>query len=369
MERQSNRPRRLSRRTFLQTTLAATAAVGGAVPLLNLQAAQPATRPRLKLGFDNFAVRAMGWKAPRLLEYAATLKVDSLFISDLDAFESHDTAYLRELRARAQDLGVALYLGTWSICPTSRAFRDRWGTAEEHLSLGIRMASDLGSPVLRVVLGTMEDRRTPGGIRARIADTVRVLKACRSRALDAGIRIAVENHAGDMQAHELAELVEDAGTDFVGVNFDSGNACWTLEDPLRSFAVLGRYTLCTSLRDAMVWEYERGAKVQWTAMGEGCLDLKTFFDRFAETCPEVPVHIETISGFAREFPYLEPEFWEAYPTARAADFAAFLALAKRGRPLPSRRFANAEEERAYQRDELERSLRYCREVLGLGRRS
>ena len=356
-----------SRRDFLRAGLAATAAAW-IVPRRHLSAGST-QRPRLKLGFDNFAVRAMGWKAPQLLDYAAKLKVDSLFISDLDAFESHDSPHLRELRARARDLGIELYLGTWSICPTSRVFRDRWGTAEEHLALGIRMARDLGSPVLRVVLGTLEDRRTPGGIEARMADTVRVLQSCRSRALDAGIRIAVENHAGDMQARELAGLVEAAGTDFVGVNFDSGNACWTLEDPVRSFEVLGRHTVCTSLRDAMVWESEKGAKVQWTAMGEGCLDLQAFFDRFAQLCPEVPVHIETISGFAREFPYLETGFWDAYPKARAADFAAFLALAKRGKPLPTRRFANVEEERAYQRDELERSLRYCREVLGMGRRS
>lgn len=357
-----------TRRRFLKATVAATGALMTRLPA-------PASAPvgdrpvRLKLGFDNFAVRAFGWKAPQLLQYAASLKLDSLFISDLDAFESHDSAHLREIRARARDLGLELYLGTWSICPTSRAFRDRWGTAEQHLALGIRMARDLGSPVLRVILGTIDDRRTPGGIRARIQDTVKVLRACRSRALDAGVRIAVENHAGDMQARELAELVHEAGTDFVGVNFDSGNACWTLEDPLRSFEVLGPLTVCTSLRDAMIWESEQGAKVQWTAMGEGCLDLKSLFARFAELCPEVPVHIETISGFAREFPYLQAAFWEAYPEARAADFAAFLALAKRGRALPSQRFASPEEERAYQRDELERSLRYCREVLGMGRRS
>lgn len=323
----------------------------------------------LKLGFDNFAIRAYGWKARQLLEYAASLKLDSLFISDLDAFESHQATHLREIRDRARDLGLELYLGTWSICPTSRVFRDKWGTAEEHLALGIRMARDLGSPVLRVVLGTMEDRHTAGGIRARMEDTLKVLRTCRSRVLDAGIRIAVENHAGDMQARELAELVEAAGTDFVGVNFDSGNACWTLEDPVRSFEILGRYTVCTSFRDAMVWESEHGAHVQWTAMGEGCVDLRTLFQKFTEVCPEVPVHIETISGFAREFAYLRPGFWEAYPDTRAADFAAFLALAKRGRPVAPRRFASPEEERSYQREELERSLRYCHESLGMGRRT
>ncbi len=33
---------------------------------------------RLLLGFDNFSIRALGWKAPRLIEYAAKHKVDAL---------------------------------------------------------------------------------------------------------------------------------------------------------------------------------------------------------------------------------------------------------------------------------------------------
>ena len=197
----------------------------------------PAKR-KIKLGFDNFAVRAMNWKAHALLDYAALLKVDSILISDLDAFENHEPAYLREVKAKADGLGVGIHLGTWSICPTSKAFKNKWGTAEEHLTLAIRVAKTLGSPVIRVVLGNGEDRKTEGGIEARIADTVKVCQACRSRSMDAGVKIAVENHAGDLQAWELVTLIEAAGKDYVGANIDSGNACWTMEDPLENLETL-----------------------------------------------------------------------------------------------------------------------------------
>jgi sugar phosphate isomerase/epimerase len=180
------------------------------------------------------------------------------------------------------------------------------------------------------------------------------------------VKIAVENHAGDMQAWELVTLIEAAGKDYVGANLDSGNACWTMEDPLASLEILGPYAFTTSLRDSMIWESDNGAKVQWTAMGEGCVDLKTYFARFAELCPGVPVHIETISGFAREIPYLKPEFWKEWPKARASDFAKFVALAKRGKAIPSHRSANPQEEQEYQKGELERSIKHCKEVLGLG---
>ena len=34
---------------------------------------------KLKLGFDNYAIRALDWKAPRLIEYAASLNLDTIF--------------------------------------------------------------------------------------------------------------------------------------------------------------------------------------------------------------------------------------------------------------------------------------------------
>ena len=354
-----------NRRHFLKTITQAGAAISlaaGALPAL----AVANGKKGVKLGLDNFAVRAMNWKAPALLDYAASLKLDSILISDLDAFESLDDKPLQELKARAADLGLQIHAGTWSICPTAKNFKNKWGTAEEHLALGIRVARALGSPVIRCVLGGIEDRKSEGGIEARIADTVKVCKACRSRALDSGIKIAVENHAGDMQSAELVQLIEAAGKDYVGANLDSGNACWTMEDPVQSLEILGPYVATTSLRDSLFWEYEQGAKVQWTAMGEGNVDLKTFFDRFVELCPGVPVHIETISGFAREVPYLKRDFWSAWPNARASSFAPFVGLAKRGKAIPSHRSPDADAEQAYQKGELERSIRYCKEQLGLG---
>jgi len=291
----------------------------------------------------------------------------------LDAFESIDDAALQAIRQQATARHVAIQLGTWSIDPTSKAFRPKWGTAEEHLALGIRAARALGSPVLRVVLGTFEDRLTDGGIARHIEQVVKVCQSQRSRAIDAGVMIAVENHAGDMHSTELVQLVEAAGKDLVGVNLDSGNALWTLEDPIDHLRTLAPYVVTTSLRDSAVWETSKGAAVAWTAMGEGQIDLRAYFGVFRELCPGVPVHIETISGFNREFPYLTPEFWKAWPAMPADRFARFLALAKHGTARPTFQTPAGEDrqeaEQAYQRGEIERSLKYGRDVLGLGLKS
>jgi sugar phosphate isomerase/epimerase len=280
---------------------------------------------------------------------------------------------LREIRQKAEAAGLDLYVGSWSICPTSKSFKNNWGTAEEHLRLTIRVAKALGSPVARVVLGSMEDRKSVGGIQARIADTVTVLKACRGDAERAGVKIAVENHAGDLHSWELRQLIEDAGPNFVGANVDSGNAVWTLEDPLDVLETLGPVTISSSLRDFMAWEVPEGAAIQWTAAGDGLMDWKRWAARWSELCPNVPIMIETISGFARTFAYKQPEFWQHYDK-RPEKLAKFEALVKRGKPIAAfENPANPKErtaaQQAYQKSEIEKSIVYLRNETGLGARA
>src|SRR5438477_12500278 len=86
---------------------------------------------RLKLGFDNYSIRALGWKAPRLLDYAARLKVDAILLSNLEVYESHGGPYLREIKARADALGLEVQVGMLSICPGSKLFSNRFGSAQE----------------------------------------------------------------------------------------------------------------------------------------------------------------------------------------------------------------------------------------------
>src|SRR6185295_1835157 len=100
----------MNRRSFLTGLATATTAVATR-PLF---AASAKSAPlKIKLGMDNFAVRAMGWKAPDLIDYAASLKLDSLLISDLDALGSLEEANLREIRRHAGAAGIDLYAGSW----------------------------------------------------------------------------------------------------------------------------------------------------------------------------------------------------------------------------------------------------------------
>lgn len=336
-------------------------------------AARPASAAPLALGFDNFSIRAFGWKAPQILDYAASRKVDCLLLSDIDVYESHEAGYLKDIGKKAKDLGITLYAGTGAICPSSVRFSDKWGNADEHLALCLRIAQAIGSPVLRCFQGVGEDRKAPGGLPVRYRDTIKVCHAAKNRAMDAGVKIAIENHAGDMQAWELRDLVEACGKDFVGVTIDSGNATWTLEDPMGNLEILAPYILSSGIRDSMIWDDNDGSVVQWTAMGEGLVDFKAYAKRWAELAPQAPFILEIISGFSHGLPWRKPDFWKDYGDIRPAEFTRFLNLSKKGKPIPSWQPAPGEDrktaEPAYQKAELERSLAWCRQTLGLGRRS
>ncbi len=362
--------RTLTRREFIAASSATLLTAASYLPAADAPA-------KIKLGFDNFSVRGNKWNARQLLDYAASLKMDTILLSDLDVYESLDEPYLKKIKEQADRLGIVIYAGTGSVCPTAKWFNNKRGTAEENLALTLRVGKLLGSPAIRCVLGSREDRRGDGGIEPHIEAMVKVCRAARNQVLDSGVKIAVENHAGDMQAWELVQLIEGAGKDCVGACMDAGNAAWTLEDPIASLEILGPFALMTGgIRDSAVWESENGAKVQWTAMGDGSVDWNSYMKKFTEICPTLPIQLEIISGGAQEFRYLDPDFWSVYPKARSKDFARFLAWAKRGKPAaedqksdPAATTEPTTPEGREQMWQLERSVKFCRETLKLGTKS
>jgi len=360
---------KLSRREFslLSGAMVGTTALGLSSVLPQNLAAENAADAisatgKVPLGFDNFSIRANKWKADKLIEFAKAQGVDALLFSDLDVYENHETKYLKELKSKLDDAGIMIHAGTGGICPTSARFDKKWGTAEEHLRLGIRVAKDIGSPVFRCYLGGMKDRQGEGGIQRHIDKTVEVLKKVKTQAVDANVKIAVENHAGDMQAWELVGLIEAAGKDFVGATIDSGNATWTLEHPIVNLGILGPYAVSSGIRDSTVWETEKGCKVAWNAIGEGQVDWKAYTKKYAELCPGVPLQLEIISGFNKPFNYKEKDFWKVYPNAKASEFARFLELSRTGKEVPKGEAGDA----TYQTNELLRSIKYCKQELELG---
>jgi sugar phosphate isomerase/epimerase len=362
----------MQRRTFLQ------AASAGALAASAAQAQQGVVAPIL-LGFDTYSLNRLRWKAFQFLDYAASQKLDTVQMSSLGDFESLEPAYLQKVKDRAAQLGILLQTGTDSICPSSTSFNKTAGDPVEQVRKALQVANAVGSRVMRCYLGTNRDRLGPIPIEGHIENALKLLKALRSQALDLEVKFAIENHAGDLLARELKTLVTEAGTDFVGVNLDTGNPVWVAEDPLLTMEVLGPYALTTHMRDSVVYEHPLGAAVQWVVLGDGSIDFKAIMDCYRRVCPRVTFQLEVITGGGpRIMPFYEPAFWRPYPNMLAADFVRFVELAKKGHPLlapmliggrgqnqpPEYRAALLAQERV----DLERSFEYARKVLDVGLR-
>ena len=321
---------------------------------------------RSLLGLDGHSLRAMKWNAMQLIDYAAEQKLDAVLLNGFQYFQSLEPAHLKAVKKLGDSKGIQIRIGAGGISKGALRYSDKYGSPEETLELGIRVATAVGSPTVNCRIGSIEDRYGDGGIEARLEETAKTLKALRSRAENAGVRFAFENHAADTRSDEVLGLINEVGSDLCGVMLDPGNALWAMEDPLEHLKILGPHVLCMSVRDYRVWDSPDGATFQWTAIGDGMMDVPAFTGLLHQYCPEVPIFVETISNQYRPIPFLTDAFWEGFPKVKAASIVDFLALTRRGRPLPLAEADFGESakdfEARHQKSEFLKSIRTLREV-------
>ena len=292
----------------------------------------PAAPPRF--GLDVYSLRFLNWDAFAVLEFCAARGVRVVHFSEPRLLGGLERTHLQRVRERADALGLDVEMGMLAIAPTSGIFDPAAGPAEDQLTRMIDAALTMRSPLIRCVVGNSLDRRAPGGIERHIDAALQVLSNVRSRVVDAGLKLAIENHSGDMQSRELKVLIEEAGTDFVGACIDSGNAAWALEDPHAALETLAPLVLTSHMRDSAIWIAPEGVVVEWTRLGEGTVEIDRYLRAYAEQCPGCAISLELITNRQRTFNFRDPAFWEAYPAMPAADFARFLTLAEKGQPRP-----------------------------------
>jgi sugar phosphate isomerase/epimerase len=317
----------------------------------------------VQLGIDLFSVRSQGWTAFEHLDYAAKFGAKVVHFSEIRFLGSLEDDHVKKVAAHAKKLGITLEIGMRSICPTSTSFDPKQGTAEEQLKRVIHAAHLADSRLVRCFLGSMADRQSSTPLEGNIENTAKTLRACRTFAQDHNIKVAVENHAGDMQARELKGLIELAGKDFVGAVIDSGNPVWALEDPHLTLETLAPYILTSHVRDSYLWKTPEGIAVQWTRMGEGNVDISGWVKRYRELCPGKALSMEIIVTGQRKFQVFEQKFWEAYRNTPAWEFSRFLALAEKGTPQPDPPKLEKDAAAIKERRDLELSIEFTKKLL------
>ena len=333
------------------------------------------------MGIDSYTLRGFQWKAFEMLDYAARMELDVVQFSEWPHIGSYeqvqDSDYLKRVREHADKLGVRIEMGTWGVCPTnprSRRVFERYGPPAEQLRLSMRISKILGAKSIRCVMGSQNLRAEDGPVEKHIEAMIALFRSLREDALEAGVKLAPENHK-DMRATEMRLLIEEAGTDIAGATVDTGNPMEVLEDPMETVEVLAPVAVGSHFRDSVLWEHPRGAAFQWTALGDGSVRIGEVVRRFIELAPDQPVILEIITGRPPAvLPYQEAEYRSRFPRLSDGDLERFIALARRGHPLMAGMMIphNAPENPVFQaavkeqqRVDFERSIRYLRDDLGI----
>jgi len=352
----------MTRRTFLGSSLAL------ALPSFG------ASR-EWRLGINTYCLRFERWNDRQLFDYCVKQKLDAIFLQDSIDPGLMDPKHWAEVRAWTRDTGLHIETGGGGILTKSV---DLIPKSVATLSKNIERAAAMGSPIVRALLaGDRYSMPDTGPVEPHIETALKILRAVRSQAMDAGLKIGIENHK-DLQAWQTRQLIDTAGRDFVGSYLDTGNPVFVAEDPRTTLEELGPVAVSFHLRDSVVYEQPGGVAVQWVPLGEGTVDFKALVARAAEVLPaNVYIYCKPITARPPVVipVYSEEFFAKWFPRARSRDLAQFLALARRGRPydkpqivadVPEFREKYMEALKVQQLEHMDRSLDYCRKELNLG---
>ena len=258
-----------------------------------------------------------------LFDETVRLGLDGLHLDD-GVLETLDMSYLKEANAAARERGLYLeYNFSMDM--------GGMGIGIQHdLAEAIATAAGLGADIVKVSMDLKRPRpvsasRFHPDVVAQMKSFASQLKAVAPQVDAAGIKIAVENHC-DSFSEEILWLLDQVDHPAVGACIDTVNALMVMEDPMQAIENLAPRAFTNHFRDDRI-EFQRyGFKLTGTAVGEGDIDMKRAYEIFKTKSTMQRINIETEMDI----------------------------------PLDDMRQALQME-----KDTIERSIRYCREVLGI----
>ena len=343
----------MERRHFILAAAAAALSASRLSALARLAA-------NVELGSVDGSVGGNQFTPVQYLDHFASLGLTWAMIS-LPPAMLGDEAAVRQVKDHADRLGLKLQLAFGTMCPSARAFNPKNGTLEEQVGRALRASQIFGARCMRCILGGDPERPQ---IEMHIDNMVTAVRALRPRIVDSGIKLAVENHGGDLQAREMKAMIEAVGTDIMGVCLDSGNPVWMLEDPHLTLEMLIPYAETCHIRDSAVWKVPEGIAVRWVNMGEGTVDIDGWIRKFVAARPGMPIIFENlVSANPRVHAIYDPKFWANWQKMPASELARFLAIAEKGVPKPAAPRPEGKTAGQQRIDDLAICVRYTRELL------
>jgi sugar phosphate isomerase/epimerase len=285
----------------------------------------------MKIGLDAYTIEPRGLSVDVILDLAAGHGLDGVqFLEPRRLAADLDPARLREVRAQADALGLAIEVGLPSPNPFRRSRADGRTVLTDVLIADlikqIEAIAILGCRHSRVYFGDRHDRfRTDIHWTEQVAATKAVIARLAPTLRDHGIALAIETHA-DLTCCELLAILDAFEPDIVGVTLDTGNLAMRLDDPIAAAESLAPRVLATHLKDVVLAFTPRGLCWQARPIGSGILPMTDLLAILQRANPNVLLSIE-LHPRTYDLPIFDPAWLAHFPDLPPASLAAVVKLA------------------------------------------
>ena len=204
----------------------------------------------MKIGIDSYCYHrqfgeayeqqrpaAQAMTLEQFIDRAAALRVDGVSLESCFIARRDDPGYLASIKAILDRHGLdRIY--AWGHADgleggtNPQAYRD--------MIAALGHAGMIGASVMRIVGSSLKYRFEDH--QRQLRRLAVMLKQAVQRAADQGITLAIENHI-DFTATEMLQLLEEVGSEHLGINFDTGNFARLLDDPVKGMELLATHTL------------------------------------------------------------------------------------------------------------------------------
>ncbi|MGO8100639.1 sugar phosphate isomerase/epimerase family protein [Rhizobium leguminosarum] len=305
----------------------------------------------MKLGIDSIKLPEAKKRGPLAsLDHVKELGLGGIFFSTaLDMSPDLDSGLLREIRAKADDLGLYLESGIGKINPYCSAEEPALraaggGDIIAGFTRMIEASAAIGCHELWVAPGNFKseyrgrlanDRfRTDVTWEEQLLAMEKVLRKLAPVARANGAHMNIETH-DEITSFEILRLIEKVGADCVGVVFDTANGLQRGEHPVFAAKRLAPYIRQTHIKDAYVGRAPGGLDFQTRPVGGGIVDFATILPILAEANPRLNLSLEVAQSVAdkprkanpRQCIEIDDPIWRAgHPDLTAGELAAYMAM-------------------------------------------
>ncbi|MGO8068554.1 sugar phosphate isomerase/epimerase family protein [Rhizobium leguminosarum] len=305
----------------------------------------------MKLGIDSIKLPEAKKRGPLAsLDHVKELGLAGIFFSTaLDMSPDLDSGLLREIRAKADDLGLYLESGIGKINPYCSAEEPALraaggGDIIAGFTRMIEASAAIGCHELWVAPGNFKseyrgrlanDRfRTDVTWEEQLLGIEKVLRKLAPVARANGAHMNIETH-DEITSFEILRLIEKVGADCVGVVFDTANGLQRGEHPVFAAKRLAPYIRQTHVKDAYVGRAPGGLDFQTRPVGGGIVDFAAILPILAEANPALNLSLEVAQSVAdkprranpRQCIEIDDPIWRAgHPDLTADELAAYMVM-------------------------------------------